>query len=91
MLSSRQRIALASVVLAAGFSAGIVGDPRGLRRWLDLGDDVSRLETSNAKLRGEIDQLRRRADALKGDPRSLERAARENGFVRPDEILFELK
>lgn len=91
MLSTRQKLLLAASVLALGFGAGIVTDKRGLRLWVELGDDVSRLETENAKLRGELDMLHRRADALRGDPRSLERSAREAGFVREGEILFELR
>lgn len=89
--SLRQQALVAASVLLVGFSLGLATDPRGLRLWLSLGDDVARLGTENAKLRGEIDGLRRRAQALKGEGHSLERAARESGYVHDDEILFELR
>jgi cell division protein FtsB len=90
-LSLRQQAAIAGTVLVVGFGVGLASDPRGLRLWWRLGDDVGRLDTENAKLRGDIDGLRRKVLALRGDPKSLERAARESGYVRDDEILFELR
>jgi cell division protein FtsB len=91
MWSPRRKIVVALSVLVVGFMTGMATDRRGVRKWVELGDDLARLETENARLRGEIDSLRRKAEALRGDPRSLERAARENGYVRDGELLFELQ
>lgn len=88
----RRRITAAAAVLGVvSFSLWLALDDEGLRRRHALGKDLDQLETRNAQLRGEIELLRRRADALRGDPKALERAARENGYVRDDEILFQLR
>jgi cell division protein FtsB len=88
--SLRRRVYVGLMVLLVGFAAGVAADPKGLRHWAALGEEAARLEVDNARLRGDIDALRRKAEALRGDPRALERSARENGYVRPDEVLFEL-
>jgi cell division protein FtsB len=69
----------------------IAVDPKGLRRYQRLGEEVSTLENENAALAARLDSLQRKAAALKRDPSTLERAARENGYVRHDEVLIELK
>jgi cell division protein FtsB len=91
MALSKTRLLVALSVLVVGFGAGLAADERGLRRWVELGENTERIETENAKIKAEVERLRRRSEALRGDPRALERAARENGFVRDGEILFELK
>lgn len=91
MPAARRRLLLASTVLVAGFALGLAVDPRGVRLYLALDADLHRLDTENARARGEVEQLRRQARALSQDEASLERAAREEfGYVRPDEILFKL-
>lgn len=90
MWSPRRKLMVAVSVLVVGFATGMATDRRGVRKWAELGGDLTRLETENAQLRGEIEVLRAKAEALRGDPRSLERAARENGYVRDGELLFEL-
>ncbi len=73
------------------YAAYVAWDPRGLRLWRRLGQDVSRVNADNGKLEVEIASLQKKTEALRSDPRSLERAARENGYVRENEILIELK
>ena len=89
--SARQRLFVAALVLVVGFAVGLAFDPKGLSLWLKLSADERRLDTENAQLRAQVDDLRRQARALEGDPAALERAARESGYVRDDEILFELR
>jgi cell division protein FtsB len=90
-LSLRQQAALALGVLLAGFLVGLVTDPRGLRRWWSLGGEIARVEAENVGKRAEVEGMQRRVRALREDPSALERQARENGYVREDEILFELR
>jgi cell division protein FtsB len=90
-LSLRQQAALALGVLLAGFLLGLVTDPRGLRRWWSLGGEIIRVQGENDVLRREVELMQRKTRALQGDAQALERAARENGYVREDEILFELR
>jgi len=89
---SRPSLKIAVAVLLGGFAVGVAADPRGLRLWVRLGHDVARIEAENERLAAEVEALRLQAAALRGDPRLLERAAREDlGYVRPDEILFKLE
>jgi cell division protein FtsB len=89
--SLRRRVYLGLVLLLVAFAAGLAWDPKGLRHYRDLGHELARLDADNARLHGQVGTLQRRADALRGDARSLERAARESGFIGPDEVLFELR
>jgi cell division protein FtsB len=87
-----RRLLVTSAFLVATFALGLAVDPRGLRLYLALASDLTRLETENARTRGEIEQLRRQALALSRDDATLERAAREEfNYVLPDEILFKLE
>lgn len=90
-MTLRQQAMLAASVLVFGFLLGLVTDPHGLRRWWAMGGEIDRLGSENARLRTEVDALKRRAHALQNDDQALERVARENGYVRADEILFELR
>ena len=82
---------IGSGLLVVTFLVGFFADPHGLRKLSSLGDQVVQEEAENDRLRAEIDVLRRKAKALHGDPAALERAARESGYVRSGEILFELR
>lgn len=74
-------LALASVVMPGGF-----------RRYLSLRQEAEILESRNAGMRDESERLMREIEALRGDPRALERAAREElGFVKPGEIILNLE
>ena len=77
--------ALGAVVLA-GLS---IGDARGLRRIQRLEQDLRQRDEKNASLDAENVRLRREIQALQGDPRALERAAREElGLIKDGEVVF---
>lgn len=78
-------------VLLVTFLAGFFADPHGLRKLSSLHSQIAQAEAENVRLRAEIEVLRRKARALRGDPAALERAAHEIGYVRDSEILFELR
>ncbi len=90
--SGRRRLLLAATgVVIAALGLKLYRDPKGLRLWTKLGADLARLDTENAKLRAQVADLRRQARAIRGDPAGLERAARESGYVKNHELLFELR
>lgn len=91
MGSAGIRIATAAVLFVMLAGTWVAYDPKGLRLWWRLGHDVSEMQHDNAVLSAQVDRLERRAAALREDPKALERSARENGYVRPNEILIELK
>lgn len=79
---------MVALVLAIG-SAVAEG---GFRRYWRLQQDMRQLEERNARLADDNARLRREVEALRDDPRAIERAAREElGFVRPGEIVFNLE
>ncbi|MBL8917351.1 MAG: septum formation initiator family protein [Myxococcaceae bacterium] len=88
----RRQVLWASVFAAlvlAGASAMAEG---GFRRYLRLAQDVKSLKERNARLTEDNARLRREVEALRDDPRALERAAREElGLVKPGEIVFSLE
>lgn len=79
---------LGALVLAAS-SALAEG---GLRRSMRLSEEIRTLKERTEALRERNARLRYEIDALRSDPRAMERAAREElGFVRPDELVFSLE
>jgi cell division protein FtsB len=73
----------------AAAAAGAALDPSGLRRYVQLSDDVRRMRGENARLAADNAALAREAHALRSDPAALERAAREElRFVRPGERVY---
>lgn len=88
----RRQVLWASVFVAlvlAGASATAEG---GFRRYLRLSQDVKSLKDRNTRLTEDNARLRREVEALRDDPRALERAAREElGLVKPGEIVFSLE
>lgn len=76
---------LAAAVLAVLSMA----DDRGLRRVGRLRQEADALEEKNRELEAANATLRLEIQALTGDPRAVERAAREDlGYVKPDEVVF---
>ena len=62
----------------------------GYARYLELRRDLAAVKTRNARLRAENTRLAREVEALRTDPRALERVARSDmGWVRSGEILFD--
>lgn len=64
----------------------------GFRRYVRLSQDVKSLKERNQRLSDDNARMRREVEALRDDPRALERAAREElGLVKPGEIVFSLE
>lgn len=68
-----------------------LADDDGVRRLVKLRASIAKTQLGNAKLRGDVERMRRRVAALKSEPEALERAAREHGYVREGELLFRLE
>jgi cell division protein FtsB len=81
---------LAVATVGAAMLAGLsFADARGLRRIRKLEQDVRQRQEKSAALEAENVQLRREIRALEGDPKALERAAREElGLVKDGEVVF---
>ena len=80
------KIALAFGVCLLLFA--LFGDEHGVRAIIQAHHDARVLSAQIAALHGENVVMRRRADALRGDPATLEQVARETlGFARPGEIV----
>lgn len=78
-----------AAALAIGLSLISVADAKGFRRYLRLRQDVRSFSENNRKLAVENQQLAGQIEALRKDPKSVERAAREElGFVKPGEIVL---
>lgn len=90
-MNRRRAIAIGFGVAVVAALTAMAFDSRGLRTWYRLGTDLHRLESQNADLEARIDRTRRRVEALREGPKALERAAHENGYVKADETLFQLK
>lgn len=81
-------MAAVSAVLAIG--SGL--QEGGFRRSWRLSQDARAFRQRNEGLAQENTKLRREIEALKNDPRALERVAREElGFVRPGELVLKLE
>lgn len=79
------------VMLALGYVPYHVYARSGLARTLQLRRELDGLRARNADLRVENERLGREAEALRSDPRAIERVARaELGWVRPGEIIVDL-
>lgn len=80
---------LALVGLLVGIS---VMDGRGFRRYLRLQRDVQSLQERNRVVEELNRGLLAEVEALKRDPRALERAVREElGYVKPGEIVVNVE
>lgn len=69
-----------------------VADARGFRRYMRLSQDVQSLTERNRALEEQNAALLREVQALRSDPKALERAAREElGFIKPGELVLNLE
>ena len=81
-------VAGAALALAA---FALEGGEYGTRDLLDLKRQVAEEKARIAVLRHEVDSLARLHHALKTDPATQERVAREMyGMIRPGEILYQV-
>ncbi len=88
-MSSSRKTTLAAVAIALALAALSAADSRGLRRYFRLREEIASYEEKNRSLAGQNASLRLEIEALSGDTKALERAAREDlGLVRPDEVVF---
>jgi cell division protein FtsB len=88
-MSAPRKLALIAAAAAAGLSVLSLSDARGLRQTLKLRGEVEDYRQRNRTLAAKNAQLRREIEALSGDLKALERAAREDlGLVRGNEIIF---
>lgn len=88
----RRQVLWASVFVALFLAAASAFAEGGFRRYVRLSNDVRTLKDRNQRLTDDNARLRREVDALRSDPRAIERAAREElGLVRPGEIVFSLE
>ena len=84
---------LAAFALAATFGYGpyYLYANSGFARYLQLRRDLVAMEARNARLRAETQRLAREAEALRTNPRAVERVARADlGWVRPGEVVFDM-
>lgn len=78
-----------AALVLAGASALAEG---GFRRYVRLSNDVTSLKERNQRLSDDNARLRREVDALRSDPKAIERAAREElGLVKANEVVFSLE
>jgi cell division protein FtsB len=88
-MSAPRKLALLAAAAAAGLALLSLSDARGVRRATMLKADVTSYRQRNRTLFVENAQLRREIEALSGDLKALERAAREDlGLVRSNEVVF---
>ena len=65
-------------------------DEQGLPRYQALRAELSQVEQENAQIRRELREMKRGVAALRDDPATLERIARDElGMLREDELLFQ--
>ena len=81
-----------AATLALALVVASMADARGFRRYLRLRQDVATIEARNRSLAEQNEALKGEVAALQRDARALERAAREElGFVKPNEVIFNLE
>lgn len=67
-------------------------DEQGLPRYRALKEELSEVESSNERLRREVQDLQREVRAVRTDRDAIERIARDElGMIRDDEIVFQLE
>jgi len=92
VMMRRQQFLWACVFVALILAAVSAAAEGGFRRYMRLSQDVKSLKERNKRLGDDNVRLRREVEALRDDPRALERAAREElGLVKPGEIVFSLE
>lgn len=88
-MSAPRKLAFLAAASAAGLALLSLSDARGLRQTLKLKAEVESYQQRNKALGAQNAQLRREIEALSGDLKALERAAREDlGLVRGNEVIF---
>ncbi len=88
---TRRRQLLVGAIVAGMAWYAVEGGEYGTRDFLSLRRQVRVERDSIARLRIEVDSLRREQHALATDPRVQEQVARElYGMIRPGEVLYQV-
>ena len=77
--------------LAAILALWVYFAPSGLRQYLEVRSKVQSLSTEIDALRQQNEALRAEIDRIKTDPRHLEKIAREQGFLKKNEFVFDFE
>jgi cell division protein FtsB len=89
-MKSSALLPFALMVMAVTTVPILVLDEEGLPRYRSLKRELADLRLSNQELVQEIAEMKREIGALRSDPSSVERIARDElGMVRPDEYVFQ--
>jgi cell division protein FtsB len=91
-MTTRAKWLWGAVMVAAALALVSVVDARGFRRYWRIQHDVAQLAEKNRALIEQNARLAGEIEALRRDPKALERAAREElGFVKPGEIVVNVE
>ena len=86
---TRRKLLWVVVVLVSLTALGVFLSGGGLGRYRSLSQGALALRQKNQELAEENAKLGAEIEALKADPRVMERALREElGYIRSDEIIF---
>jgi cell division protein FtsB len=81
-----------AVGVALGLALVSLIDARGFRRYFRIQRQLAEAADRNRQLAKQNEALKREIEGLRSDPETWERAAREElGFIRPDEVVFNLE
>ena len=88
-MTSTRKVLWSSVGAAFLLAAVSAGHPKGFRRYWQLRRDQVSITDRNRQAAEENRVLLREIEALRADPKALERAAREElGYVKPGEVVL---
>ena len=91
-MDNRRKWLWASVTIAFVLAAWSASAEGGFRRYLGLSQQVQTLRVRNRQTSEENAKLLKEVEALRADPKAIERAAREElGFIRPGEVVIHLE
>ncbi len=91
-MGNRRKWLWASVTVAFVLAAWSASAEGGFRRYLSLSQQVETLRVKNRLGAEENARMLKEVEALRGDPKAIERSAREElGFIRPGEVVINLE
>jgi cell division protein FtsB len=91
-MDNRRKWLWASVTIAFVLAAWSASAEGGFRRYMSLSTQVDTLRARNQRSAEENAKLLKEVEALRSDPKAIERAAREElGFIRPGEVVIQLE
>jgi len=91
-MDNRRKWLWASVTIAFVLATWSASAEGGFRRYLSLSTQVETLRAKNKATADENQKLLKEVNALRADPKAIERAAREElGFIRAGEVVINLE